>query len=226
MSITEVKIPKYSLAEELCNAISHGLGAVFGIVALIMMLAKTIPAGDPFAITSAAIYGVSLVILFTISCVYHALGKNNGKRVMRILDHDMIYILISGTYTPYMLVSLRSHNVWGLGTGTVAYIMFGFVYVFCIIGVVFNSINIKKYAKLSMICYLLSGWTVVSALPVLWDIITPTGVILLLSGGIVYTIGAVLYGIGAKIKYFHFLFHLFVLAGALLMFISVYCFVL
>lgn len=226
MSISEVKIPKYSLAEELLNAISHGIGAVFGIVALIMMLAKTIPNGDPFAILSACIYGISLIILFTISCVYHALGKNNGKRVLRILDHDMIYILISGTYTPYMLVSLRPYNVWGLGTGTVAYIMFGFVYVFCIIGVVFNSINIKKYSKLSMICYLLSGWTVVSALPVLWDIISPTGVMLLLGGGIVYTIGAVLYGIGSKKKYFHSLFHIFVLAGALLMFISVYCFVL
>lgn len=226
MSISEVKIPRYSLAEELLNSITHGIGAVFGVVALIMMLCKTIPKGDTFAILSATIYGISLIILFTISCVYHALAKNNGKRALRILDHDMIYILISGTYTPYMLVSLRPYNVWGLGTGTVAYMMFGLVYVFCIIGVVFNSINIKKYAKLSMICYLLSGWTVVSALPVLWDIITPTGVIFLLSGGIVYTIGAILYGIGSKKKYFHSLFHIFVLVGAFLMFISVYCFVL
>ncbi len=226
MSINEIAIPKYSLAEELLNAITHGLGALFGIVALVLMLAKTTPTGDPFAITSVVIYGLSLIILFSVSCIYHSLAKNNGKKVMRILDHDMIYILISGTYTPYMLVALRPYNVWGLGTSTVAYIMFACVYVFCTIGVVFNSINIKKYAKLSMICYLLSGWTVVSALPVLWNIITPAGVILLLSGGIVYTIGAVLYGIGSKRKYFHSLFHVFVLAGAILMFISVYCFVL
>lgn len=138
----------------------------------------------------------------------------------------MIYILISGTYTPYMLVSLRPYNVWGLGEGVVAYMMFACVYIFCIIGTVFNSINIKKYAVLSMICYLLSGWTVVSALPVLWNIITPTGVILLLSGGIAYTIGAVIYAIGSKKKYFHSLFHIFVLIGAVLMFVSVYCFVL
>ena len=226
MSINEVNIPKYSLAEELLNAISHGLGAVFGIVALVLMLLKTCPGGDPFAIASSIIYGLSLIILFTISCIYHSLAKNNGKRVLRILDHDMIYILISGTYTPYMLVALRQYNVWNLGTGTVAYLMFALVYVFCIIGAVFNSINIKKYAKLSMACYIVSGWIVVSALPVLWNIITPWGVLLLLFGGIVYTIGAVLYGIGHKKKYFHSLFHLFVLIGAVLMFISVYCFVL
>lgn len=226
MSINEITIPKYSLGEELLNSISHGLGAIFGIVALIMMLTKTIPIGDPFAIVSAIIYGLSLIILFTISCVYHALGKNNGKRVMRVLDHDMIYILISGTYTPYMLIALRTHNVWNLGTGTVAYTMFGFVWLCCIVGAVFNSINIHKYRILSMICYLLSGWTVGAALFVLWNIITPAGVILLLSGGVVYTIGAVLYAIGAKKKYFHSIFHFFVLAGAILMFISVYCFVL
>ena len=226
MSIDEVAIPRYSLAEELLNSISHGLGALFGIVALIMMLTKTIPTDDPFKITSSIIYGISLIILFTISCVYHALAKNRGKKVMRILDHDVIYILIAGTYAPYTLVALRTHNVWNLGTGTVAYIMFGIVWVCCIVGTVFNSINIHKYRYLSMTCYLVAGWVVVTAFFVLWNIITPAGVLLLLSGGIAYTIGAVIYGIGAKKKYFHSIFHVFVLIGALLMFISIYNFVL
>ena len=226
MSINEIEIPKYSLSEELLNSISHGLGGLFGIMAMVLMLAKAIPTGDPFRILSSSIYGLSLIILFTVSCVYHALGKNNGKRVMRVLDHDMIYILISGTYTPYMLVALRPYNVWNLGTSVVAYVMFAFVWACCIVGAVFNSINIHKYRFLSMTCYLLSGWTVVIALFVLWNIITPTGVLLLLGGGIVYTIGAVLYGIGSKKKYFHSLFHVFVLVGAILMFISIYCFVL
>lgn len=226
MSIDEITIPKYSLAEELLNSISHGLGAVFGIVATILMLLKAVPTGDPFKIASSIIYGLSLIILFTISCVYHALAKNNGKKVLRVLDHDVIYILISGTYTPYMLVALRPINVWNLGTSVVAYTMFAFVWVCCIVGAVFNSINIHKYRYLSMTCYLLSGWTVVIALFVLWNIITPAGVLLLLGGGIVYTIGAVLYAIGSKRKYFHSVFHMFVLMGAVLMFISVYCFVL
>ena len=226
MSPLKTELPKYTLAQELSNSITHGLGTVLTLIFGPFLILKAVNSGNVWAIVSCSIFILSLLLCYTTSCVYHALGRNNGKRVLRILDHDMIYILISGTYTPYMLVSLRPYNVWGLGTGTVAYIMFGFVYVFCIIGVVFNSINIKKYAKLSMICYLMSGWTVVSALPVLWNIITPAGVLLLLSGGIVYTIGAVLYGIGAKKKYFHSLFHVFVLLGALLMFISVYCFVL
>lgn len=226
MCIDDVAIPKYSLAEELLNSISHGLGALFGIAASVLMLLKTIPTGDPFKITASVIYGLSLIILFTISCVYHALAKNRGKKVLRILDHDVIYILIAGTYAPYMLVALRPYNVWNMGTGTVAYIMFAIVWVCCVIGAVFNSINIHKYRVLSMICYLVSGWVVFAALFVLWNIITPLGVMLLLGGGIIYTIGAVIYAIGARKKYFHSIFHIFVLIGAVMMFISVYCFVL
>ena len=153
-------------------------------------------------------------------------GYTNSSPEYKLQPHDMIYVLISGTYTPYMLVSLRPYNVWNLGTSVVAYVMLGFVWVCCIIGAVFNSINIHKYRHLSMTCYIISGWVVVTALFVLWNIITPWGVLLLLFGGIVYTIGAVLYAIGKKKKYFHSLFHFFVLAGAVLMFISVYCFVL
>ena len=97
MCINDIEIPKYTLGEELLNAISHGLGAIFGIVALVFMLIKVVPTGDPYQIVSAIIYGLSLIILFTISCVYHSLGKNRGKKVLRVLDHDMIYILIMGT---------------------------------------------------------------------------------------------------------------------------------
>ena len=226
MCIDDVEIPKYSLAEELLNSISHGLGAIFGIVALVLMLIKVGPSGDPFAIASVIVYGLSLIVLFSISCIYHGLAKNKGKKVLRILDHDVIYILISGTYTPYMLISLRPYNVWGWGTSVVAYIMLAFVWVCCIIGAIFNSINIHKYRHLSMACYIISGWVVVTALFVLWNIITPTGVLLLLGGGVVYTIGAVLYAIGKTKKYFHSVFHFFVLAGAIMMFISIYCFVL
>ena len=226
MCINDIKIPKYSLGEELLNAISHGLGAIFGIVALILMLVKVVPTGDSYRIASSIVYGLSLIILFTISCVYHSLANNRAKRVLRVLDHDMIYILIMGTYTPYMLVALRPYNVWGWGMSVVAWLMWAFVWVCCIIGTVFNSINIHKYRGLSMACYIVAGWVVVTALFVLWNIITPVGVLLLLGGGIVYTIGAVLYGIGKTKKYFHSIFHFFVLAGAILMFISVYCFVL
>ena len=226
MSIEEIEIPKYSLGEELWNAISHGLGAVFGIVATILMLVKAIPTNDPFKIVSSIVYGVSIIVLFTISCIYHSLAKNNGKKVLRILDHDTIYILIVGSYTPYTLVALRPHNIWGWGNGVVAYIIFAAVWILCIVGAVFNSINIKKYAWLSMLCYILAGWVIVIALFALWEIIGIVGSWLLLSAGIVYTIGAIIFLYGKKAKYIHTIWHFFVLIAAVLMFFSIYLFVL
>ncbi|MCR5505702.1 MAG: hemolysin III family protein [Bacilli bacterium] len=226
MSIDEIEIPKYSLGEEIWNAISHGLGAVFGIVATILMLIKTVPTGDPFKIVSSIVYGLSIVVLFTISCVYHSLAKNKGKKVLRILDHDTIYILIVGSYTPYTLVALRPYNIWGWGTGVAAYAIFAAVWIICIIGALFNSINIKKYAWIGWICYMLAGWTIVLAIVALWNIIGTVGSWLLLSAGIVYSVGAIIYVYGKKAKYIHTVFHFFVLAAAVLMFFSIYLFVL
>ena len=226
MSINEIELPKYSLAEELWNAISHGLGAIFGIVALILMLIKVIPTSDPFSIIAVLVYGISLIILFTISCVYHSLAKNKGKKVMRIMDHNMIFLSIASSYTPYTLIALRNENVWGWRTGVVSYIMLSTVWACCILGIVFNSINIKKYAWLSMICYLFSGWIVVSAIVALWNVIGSVGTILLILSGVSYSLGCIVYGLGKKIKYMHTIFHFFVLIGAILMFISIYCFVL
>ena len=226
MSINEIEIPKYSLGEELWNAISHGLGALFSIVAFILMMIKVAPTGDPFSIIAVLIYGISLIFLFTVSCVYHSLAKNNGKRVMRIMDHNMIFLLVAGSYTPYILVALRNINIWGWGTGVVSYIILAIVWACCILGTVFNSINIKKYAWLSMICYLFAGWVIIVAIVYLWDAIGVVGTILLISSGVAYSLGSILYGLGKKIKYMHTIFHFFVLIAAILMFISIYCFVL
>ena len=226
MCINDVELPKYSLKEELMNAISHGLGAIFGIVALVLMLIKTIPSKDVFSIISVSIYGISLIILFTISCLYHSLARNKGKKVLRIMDHNMIYILVSGTYTPYTLIAMQNENIWNLGKGTVAYIMLITVWICCIVGIIFNSINIKKYAPLSMTCYIVSGWIIILAFFPLWNIIGATSVLLLLGGGIAYTIGSVLYIVGKKKKYMHSVFHIFVLIGAVMMFVSIYCYVL
>ena len=226
MSINEIEIPKYSLGEELWNAISHGLGALFSIVALILMMIKVAPTGDPFSIIAVLIYGISLIFLFTVSCVYHSLAKNNGKRVMRIMDHNMIFLLVAGSYTPYILVALRNINIWGWGTGVVSYIILAIVWACCILGTVFNSINIKKYAWLSMIFYLFAGWVIIVAIVYLWDAIGVVGTILLISSGVAYSLGSILYGLGKKIKYMHTIFHFFVLIAAILMFISIYCFVL
>ncbi len=226
MCIKDIEIPTYSLGEEIWNAISHGLGAIFGIIATILMLIKVIPSSNPFRISSATIYGLSLIILFTISCIYHALAKNNGKRVLRILDHNSIYILLIGSYVPYTLVALRPYNIWDWGNGVVATVILSLVLGSSILGIIFNSINIKKYAWLSMTIYIVAGWAIIIAIFALWKIIGSTGCWLLISAGIVYTIGAIIYGYGKKGKYIHTIWHVFVLIAAVLMFISIYQFVL
>ncbi len=226
MCIEDVNLPTYSKKEEIWNATSHGLGALFGFVALILMLFKTIPAGDIFKIISSIIYGLSLIILFSISCIYHSLKPSNSKRILRILDHNAIYILLAGSYTPYTLVALRTADVWGCGEGTIGYIILGSVYFLCIIGVIFNLLNMDKYAWVSMICYLLGGWAIITAIVSLWNIIGPLASWLLIGSGIAYTIGSVLYCYGKRTPYMHTVFHFFVLVGAILMFCSIYFFVL
>lgn len=226
MCIKDVKLPTYSTKEEIMNAITHGLGAIFAIVAFILMLIKVIPTHDVFRYISVFIYSLSLFITFLFSCLYHSLKRNNGKKVLRILDHNNIFLLVAGSYTPYTLVALREENIFNLGNGVVTYIMLIVVWLSCIVGLIFNSINIEKYKRLSMFCYLGAGWVIIVAIFPLWKVIGPLGVILLLLSGGAYTIGSIIYVIGKKIPYFHCIFHIFVLIAAVLMFLSIYLFVL
>lgn len=229
-----IDLAPYTLAQELWNSISHGLGAVFGIVALILCLIKvneTITTHDWFyvlKIISAIFYGSSIIICMTISCVYHSLAKNRGKRVLRVIDHAMIYLLIAGSYLPFTLVALHNTPLWGIsGTEPFAnYLILALCYVLIIVGVVFSSINIKKYAALSMTMYVLGGITILIDPVASYNALTLPGFLLLVSSGAVYLIGSVLYGIGAKKSlWFHTVFHFFVLAGIILMFLSIYLYV-
>ncbi|HKM10627.1 MAG TPA: hemolysin III family protein [Bacilli bacterium] len=226
MKLKDLKLPHYSLREELISSISHGAGALLSIVGLILCLIKVIPMNDPWRLGAVLVYGISLIILFTMSCLYHSLARNKGKKVLRIMDHNMIFLLVAGSYTPFTLVALRPINVFGWGTSTVAFLIFAFVWIFCIIGTIFNSINLKKYGWLSMTCYIVAGWCIMVAFVPLWDALGQTGFYLILSSGIAYTLGAVIYGIGRKIQYAHSVFHFFILIGAILMFFSIYLFVL
>lgn len=226
MKLKDLKLPSYSLGEELISSISHGLGAILSVVGLILCLIKVIPLNDPWRLASSIVYGVSLIILFTMSTLYHSLGRNKAKKVLRIMDHNMIFLLVAGSYTPYTLVAIRPLNVFGWGTGTVAWLIFAFVWGFCLIGIIFNSINLKKYTWLSMTCYIVAGWCIIIAFFPLYSALGHVGFWLLLSSGIIYTVGAILYGIGKKVKYMHSVFHLFILTAAILMFFSIYLFVL
>lgn len=216
MSISEKKLPDYTLGEELCNSISHGIGALLSVAALVLCVVRGAFAGSAYAVVSGAIYGASLIILYCNSTIYHALKRNKAKRVMRVIDHCSIFFLIAGTYTPYTLIVLRKASVgW-------AWSIFGVVWGAAILGVTLNSVSLERFKKLSMICYIAMGWSIVIAFKPLMSVFTGAGLQLLIWGGVAYTVGAVLYGVGKKVKYIHSLFHIFVVAGSLLHFFSIY----
>ena len=154
-----------------------------------------------------------MVLLYTVSTLYHALGLNRAKVVFRSLDHCTIFLLIAGTYTPITLISLGSRQGW---------VMFCVVWAAAVLGIVLNAISVERYKIVSMVCYLAMGWVVVLAMKDVMANVSPVGFWCLLAGGLSYTVGAVLYGLGKKIPYIHSVFHLFVLAGSVLHTITVY----
>ncbi len=210
----KIELPKYKLSEELINSISHGIGAALSVVAFILGLIK---ADSGLAIFSVFFYCISSFLLYLMSCLYHALKRNNAKRVFRIIDHCSIYLLIAGTYTPVVLLALP------LGLG---WTMFGIVWAMAIFGIVLNAIDLKKFKNLSMILYLVMGWCIIFSFKTLWNSMNHTGIYLLLLGGITYTLGAIIYGLGKKKKYMHSIFHLFCLVASVCFFLSIYIYLL
>lgn len=209
--LKEFNLPEYSISEELMNAISHGIGAALSIAAIVLLIVNS--NFEIKSIVCVTIYSVSLFVLYIISTLYHALLPSKAKKVFRMLDHCSIFLLIAGTYTPICLLVLNS---------VVGWILFFVVWVAAIVGIVFNSIDIKKFSKFSMICYIAMGWVVIFALKPLIDSITTSQLTLLVSGGVAYTVGAVLYVIGKKQKYIHSVWHLFVLLGSILHFFMIF----
>lgn len=210
-------IPSYTLGEELMSSISHGLGAIFGALALVLCVVKSALYGSALEIVASAIYGATLIVLYTMSTLYHALKVNRAKVVFRVLDHCSIYLLIAGTYTPYTLIGLQGALGWSL---------FGVVWGAAALGIVLNAINLERFKIFSMICYLCMGWVIIFAVRPLLAILPWNGFLLLLEGGIAYTLGAVVYGFGKKGRYIHSVWHLFVLVGSVLHFLSIYLYLL
>lgn len=218
MSLKEkIQIPNYSLGEEITNAILHGIGALLAIAALVLCVVFSAIHHNPYAVVSSCLYGSTLIILYTMSCLYHSLKVNNAKRVFRIIDHCSIFLLIAGTYTPLTLVSLN---------GPIGWTLFGIIWGVSILGIILNAIDLNKYKVISMILYIMMGWAIIFTFPRLLKVIDMAGIYLLVAGGIVYTIGAIFYGIGKKIKYMHSVFHIFVLAGSILHFFAILLYVI
>lgn len=210
-------LPIYTLGEELMNSITHGTGALLGVAALVLCIVKSAFKGDAFGVVAGAIYGATLIVLYTMSCLYHALGVNRAKKVFQTFDHCSIFLLIAGTYTPITLVAMR---------GWIGWTVFGIVWAAAVVGITFNGINVKKYRVMSMICYIAMGWVIILFFPEFMRSVPSTGVWMIFWGGVVYTIGAVLYGFGKKAKYIHSIWHFFVLAGSIIHFLAIYLFIL
>lgn len=214
-------LPKYTKGEEIFNMTSHIVGAVLGIVATVLCIVFASINGNVYGIVSGAIYGVTMILLYTMSSIYHGLSpKRYSKRVFQVLDHCSIFLLIAGSYTPFALCTLRANNA------IIGWTIFGIIWGVAILGIVLNSIDIDKFKKFSMLCYLIMGWCIIVKINLLPELLGMAGFTLLLAGGIAYTIGAILYGVGKKRKYAHSIFHLFILLGSLLQFLCILLYVM
>lgn len=214
-------LPKYTKGEEIFNMTSHIVGGALGIVALVLCVVFAAVHGNGYGVVSGAIYGVTMIILYTMSSIYHGLNpKRKAKKVFQVLDHCSIYLLIAGSYTPFALCTLREYNT------ALGWTIFGVIWFVAILGIILNSIDIKKFRVFSMICYLVMGWCIVFKINLLPELLGTAGFVLLLLGGLSYTIGAILYGLGKKHKYMHSVFHLFILLGSLLQFFTILLYVM
>lgn len=206
----------YSIMEEIANAITHGIGAALAIAGCIILIVFAAFTGDAWKIVSASIYGASMIILFTMSTLYHSFTHTTAKKVFRIFDHTSIYLLIAGTYTPFTLVLLR---------GALGWTIFGVVWAAAVLGIVLNSISIERFKKFSMICYLASGWCIIVAIVPMVRALGTAGTVFLLLGGVMYTAGVLFYK-KKEIQYMHSIWHVFVLAGAIFHFFCVLMYVI
>ena len=214
-------LPAYSRGEERFHMITHIVGGGFAVVAATLSILLAALHRSPYAVVSASVYGVSLIFLYTMSSIYHGLSPRlMGKRVFQVMDHCAVYVLIAGTYTPYCLCTLREVSP------ALGWTYFGVVWGLTALAVTFNAIDLKKYAVLSNLATLLLGWCIIFRFGVVRSSIGEVGSALLFFGGVAYTVGCLTYLIGAKRRFFHGIFHLFVLLGSILQFFSIFFFVL
>ncbi len=203
--------------EELFNAISHGLGALLGVVALVVLVATSSATEHTMKIVSSVVYGSSLILMYSASTFYHLTQRPHIKKILKILDHSCIYILIAGSYTPYTLVVLNGGWGWSL---------FGVTWGLALSGVIFKLFFTGRFEWLSLTIYLLMGWMAVFALKPLIENLPLGGILWLVAGGLFYTLGVIFYAIDGKYHLSHFIWHLFVLAGSICQFFAVLLYVI
>ncbi len=213
--LSDRKLPDYTRGEEIMNMVTHIVGGAMGIAVLTLCVIRAALNGNVYGIVTSAIYGTCMITMYTISSVYHGLKPNLGKKVMQVIDHCTIYFLIAGTYTVIVLSALRPVYP-ALGWG-----LFAFEWAMTALATTLTAIDLKKYSVFSMICYIGMGWAIIPFWKQVMEVLSPGGFLLLLLGGIAYTIGSILYGLGKKRKWMHSVFHIFVILGSLLQFFAV-----
>ncbi|MHC6180654.1 PAQR family membrane homeostasis protein TrhA [Clostridium sp. JNZ X4-2] len=194
----------YTRGEEIANAVTHGIGALLSIAALVLLIVFSVEKGDKWYVISYTIYGISMFILYLGSTLYHSITNVKAKRVFRIFDHASIYLLIAGTYTPFTLTILRNSVGWTI---------FWIIWILAILGIIMKVFWVGKYEIASTLLYIFMGWIIIFAMKKLLVLLSPAGIALLVAGGIIYTVGAVLYMMN-KIPYNHAIWHIFVMGGS------------
>ncbi len=212
-------LPRYTRGEEIFNAVTHIVGGGFGVLFLVVGVVFAHLYCDGVGILSMYIYGICMIIAYVMSALYHFLRPEKAKKVFRIFDHCSIFLLIAGTYTPYCLITLAQAPAWG-------YSIFAIVWALSILGIVLNAINMHKWKALSMVLYILLGWCIVIAFVPLTQHLDMAGFWWLFAGGVAYTVGAIFFAFGRKVKYIHSIWHLFVLTGSILQFVSILFYVI
>jgi len=207
---------KQNTLEEIGNGITHGLGALFGIAALVIMIVQAAGHKSSVRIASAIIFGISIFLLYLSSTLYHSLTPPGAKKFFKLMDHSSIYVLIAGTYTPFLIVSIGGKFGWAF---------FVSIWALALTGIIFELLFVGRFKKTSTALYIIMGWLAVAGIKPLMENVPDGGLILLLAGGVSYTSGAVFY-IWDRIPSFHFIWHIFVLSGSILHFLAVSIYVM
>ena len=216
--INRIKLPDYTKKEELINSISHGIAFVFSVLGLILLILKAKNVGS-LSLISSVIFGIAMVLLYLVSAIYHYPYLNNLslKKIFRVIDHCNVFLLVLGTIMPVALL--------GIG-GRYGLIFFSITFIITLIGIFFLCINIDKFQFVEVLCHLINGWSILIFLKFLILNIGYYGVIFIILGGVMYSIGSILYFLGSKRKYFHSIFHFFCILGTLFHYIAIYFYLL
>ena len=214
------EMPVYTKGEECFNMVSHIVGGAIGVAGMVLCIIRSVLHHNGYGLAGSIVFGVSMILLYTMSSVYHGLHDGMGKRVLQVLDHCTIYVLIAGTYTPILLSAMRPIDPVS------SWVLLGLVWGLSALAITLTAIDLKRFRVFSMICYIGMGWCIIFKVPLLIQAVGWAGFWLILAGGICYTVGAVLYGMGRTKRYMHSVFHIFVVLGTVCHILAVLLFAL